>query len=310
MNSVKIVTVGDVVADIMTSFSNFPIQDGDFTAADQLYLDAGGNANFLIAAARLGVETVALGSIGDDFWGRQVLEILRQENIITDFISIAGTTTVVQVLIDNSGGHAFVGNYGTGPELIFKEKYQEAIQGADALFCSGYSFAEQRMKAFSLASLAYAKEKGVTTYFDAGPACFDLEEDLKADIFEYVDVLLLTEEEIPAVTGGVIKDIFKLGPKVVVLKKGAEGCQVYLGKDKSIKKPGFPVDVVDTTAAGDSFAAAFISARCRDWDLDKCAVFANAMGAAKVKKMGGGRNVPTMNEVREILSEFEVNLLV
>jgi len=310
MNSVKIVTVGDVVADIMTSFSNFPIQDGDFTAADQLYLDAGGNANFLIAAARLGVETVALGSIGDDFWGRQVLEILRQENIITDFISIAGTTTVVQVLIDNSGGHAFVGNYGTGPELIFKEKYQEAIQGADALFCSGYSFAEQRMKAFSLASLAYAKEKGVTTYFDAGPACFDLEEDLKADIFEYVDVLLLTEEEIPAVTGGVINDIFKLGPKVVVLKKGAEGCQVYLGKDKSIKKPGFPVDVVDTTAAGDSFAAAFISARCRDWDLDKCAVFANAMGAAKVKKMGGGRNVPTMNEVREILSEFEVNLLV
>jgi len=310
MNSVKIVTVGDVVADIMTSFSHFPIQEGDFTAADQLYLDAGGNANFLIAAARLGVETLALGSIGDDFWGRQVLKILQQENIITDFISIAGTTTVVQVLIDNSGGHAFVGNYGTGPELVFEEKSRKAIQGADALFCSGYSFAEERMKAFSLASLAYAKEKGLATYFDVGPACFDLEEDLKAEIFEFVDVLLVTEEEIPAVTGGEINDIFELGPKVVVLKKGAEGCQVYLGNGKSITKPGFPVDVVDTTAAGDSFAAAFITARCRDWDWDKCAVFANAMGAAKVKKMGGGRNVPTLDEIRKVLSKFEVNLMV
>lgn len=310
MNLVKIVTVGDVVADIMTSFSHFPIQEGDFTAADQLYLDAGGNANFLIAASRLGVETVALGSIGDDFWGRQVLDILQQENITTNFISIGGTTTVVQVLVDNSGGHAFVGNFGSGPELIFEENSQKAIQGADALFCSGYSFADQRMKAFSLASLAYAKENSVATYFDAGPACFDLEEDLKADIFEYVDVLLLTEEEIPAVTRGEINDIFGLGPKVVVIKKGPEGCLIYLGDNKTITKPGFPVDVVDTTAAGDSFAAAFITARCKDWDLDKCAVFANAVGAAKVKKMGGGRNVPTLDEVRGILTEFDVNLLV
>ena len=97
-----------------------------------------------------------------------------------------------------------------------------------------------------------------------------------------------------------------------MLKRGADGCAIYQNQLQKpvVDLPGYPVNVVDTAAAGDSFNAAFMVAKGWGWSLADCARLANAVGAAKVKKLGGGRNVPTLAEVRAIIKEFKVGLEV
>jgi sugar/nucleoside kinase (ribokinase family) len=120
---------------------------------------------------------------------------------------------------------------------------------------------------------------------------------------------LLTEEELSLFAAGSIPDLIDLGPSTVVVKRGPNGCAIYTrGIDSPLEAPGYPVSVVDSSAAGDSFNAAFMVATLWGWPLVDCASLANAAGAAKVKKLGGGRNVPTLAEVQAIITKFDVDL--
>jgi sugar/nucleoside kinase (ribokinase family) len=94
---------------------------------------------------------------------------------------------------------------------------------------------------------------------------------------------------------------------MVCVKHGKNGCQIHTVAE-SAGHPGFKVPVRDTTAAGDSFAAAFLYGYLQKWDLSDIALFANAMGAAKVRKMGSGRQVPTLGEMRSVLEEFNCDI--
>jgi len=94
---------------------------------------------------------------------------------------------------------------------------------------------------------------------------------------------------------------------LIVLKTGASGCQI-MSQQTTIKCQGYSADVVDTVGAGDSFAGAFIWAHLNGESLEDCGKIANAMGAASVQKMGGGRNTPTLAEVQSILNINHVGI--
>lgn len=310
MKSKKIVTVGDIVADIIFEFPSFPIQRDDFISAKGITIEAGGNSNFLIMAARLGMEVVALGAIGADDWGKMITDFLNDEKVNTKSVVIEGTTTTVLVLVDQNGGHAFIGKYGEGSPVELNDKQVKVIQKADALFCSGYSLSEGRISKLTIEAMRSAKENNVPIYFDTGPAFYELPPNVKSEVLPLVDTLFLTEEEFPGVTDKGEKRIFDYGLNTVVLKKGRKGCTVSTREGHEISEPGLTVKVKDTTAAGDSFDAGFIAAMVNGWDLGDCAKLGNAVGAAKVKKLGGGRNVPTLEEVREIIQEFGINIQI
>jgi sugar/nucleoside kinase (ribokinase family) len=87
----------------------------------------------------------------------------------------------------------------------------------------------------------------------------------------------------------------------VVLKLGAEGCMVAT-EAESIHVPAFPVEVVDTVGAGDSFASAFIAGWIRGGDLRACATLANAMGALAATQRGAGTRIPPRERLLEMLS--------
>ena len=118
--------------------------------------------------------------------------------------------------------------------------------------------------------------------------------------------ILLTEEEIPLVLpdGQGLADVphlFSEHLKLVVVKRGSAGSIVWTAGGQRAEHPGFKVPLVDSTAAGDSFAAAFIAAWLQGRPLADVLAIANAMGAAKVQKPGSGRQVPTLAEVRAVL---------
>lgn len=303
----RVLTVGDFVADVVVSIPALPVEAARHQLASGLVLEPGGAGNFLIAGARLGLNMGLLGVRGDDSFGAAAQAALEREGVDTRglLIQAGGSTTTVIVLVDDAGQHVFLGHYGSGPEISFSAGWEREIRAAAALFLSGYSLHEERLAPAALQSLKTARAGGVKVFFDPGPHIAGMSDLRIANLLEQADVLLLTEEEIPLVAGGksgldAARELLARGPGLICVKRGARGC-ILLSPQGEIAHPGYPVEVRDTNSAGDSFAAAFIYASLRGWRLDQIAAFANAMGAAKVQKLGSGTHVPTREEVAAVL---------
>jgi sugar/nucleoside kinase (ribokinase family) len=122
-------------------------------------------------------------------------------------------------------------------------------------------------------------------------------------------VLLPTVDEARTLTGLAADDeaaTALLGGKerIVVLKRGAEGCSVYSMQDRlqdRLDVPGFVVDEVDPTGAGDCFNAAFLLGLDAGWDLGRVARFANAAGALAVTRQGPMEGAPTVQQINELI---------
>lgn len=298
-----LVGIGDLAADIVIRIEELPVHGDAYLLADSFELEAGGTANFLITAARLGAPAAAIGSLGDDVWGHEVSRILQAEHVDTSLITPSGSSTRVVVLAARDGSHSFLGTFGTGAPGKLDHEHRETLRTAGAVFTSGYSLNEQHLAELTIQALAIAGEQDVIRAFDPGPSWNALGDELKKDSLELTDILLLTADELRSVSPGGIDALFCRGIQTVVLKLGASGCEVHTSAGEVFRHPGFQVPVVDTTAAGDSFAAGFLRALTADLPLDQCAMFANAVGAVKVQKPGGGRNVPTAQEISHLLEE-------
>ena len=318
--TLRIAAVGDLTADLIVEVPELPIADEGFQVAEGLRLEPGGSANLLILLCRLGATAAALGALGKDLWGEQVFQNLEEEGVEVSSINRQGTTTVALVLVDDSDHHSFVGSFGTGEPMMLGETERAAVGGVDALFASGYSLQEVRLRDLALDALEYAQGRGVPCFFDPGPAFQSLEPKVRVKALASTDVLLLTEEELGDLSSEGAEALLarsptpesspslgapdRSGPHTVVVKRGAGGCRVFSGRGEGIDVAGLAVTVRDTTAAGDCFAAGYLLAYLKGWSPLDCARLANCVGAAAVQKVGGGRNVPTVEEVRRMISHI------
>ncbi len=320
----SIVAVGDLTADLIVEVPELPIAADDFQIAEAIHLEPGGSANLLILLSRLGAKAAALGALGKDVWGEQVFRILEEEGVEISSISRQGTTTVALVLVDTGGHHSFVGSFGKGETMMLGEREKAAVTEADVLFVSGYSLREVRLRDLALDALEYAGRVGIPRFFDPGPAFQNLEPEVKQRALGSSDVLLLTEEELQdlssagaealhprnrtawsSVASGVLD---RSGLHTVVVKTGVEGCRVFSGRGERVEVSGLTVTVRDTTAAGDCFDAGYLLAYLKGRSPLDCARLANCVGAAAVQKVGGGRNVPTLQEVKRMISQMDGGL--
>jgi len=306
-----IIAIGDLVADLIVSIPSLPVEAGQHQLADAIRLEPGGGANFLIAGARLGYPMAAIGALGADTWGQQVADLIQVEGVDLSGVTFEGATTQVVVLVDQRGEHVFLGKYGQGGKMSLGLAEVGLIKKGTAIYCAGYSLNETRLVELTLEAMRLARRSGVPVFFDPGPQIAGAPAGLRQQVLPLIDTLLLTEEEIPLLTSGPVTDLIKTGPQTIVVKRGPKGCNIYTQADQApLEAPAYPVTVVDTAAAGDSFNAAFIVGALWGWSLPDCARLANAVGAAKVKKLGGGRNVPTLADVRDIIAEFQIGLVI
>jgi sugar/nucleoside kinase (ribokinase family) len=308
-----VASFGDLVVDVVAGVPALPVEAARDQLLDYIRLEPGGAGNFLIAGQRLGMHMRASGAVGQDAFGGIVLRILEEEGVDVSHVQYlpVGTTTTVLVLVDRLGQHVFLGRSGEGPEVLPGPWVKTFLEGVQALHLWGYTFMETALVTSMLHLAEEAYRCGVPVFFDPGPQLRASELQIK-HLLQLTQVILLTEAEMPLVTGGLwgsegIEALLASGPSMVVLKQGVKGCTVYT-RTEMIVSPGFPVPLRDTTAAGDSFAAAFVYGYLRGWPLERVAAFANATGAAKVQKVGSGRQVPTAEEVRQVLRAFQIDI--
>lgn len=310
----KVVSLGDLVVDVVVAIPQLPVLAGQHQFVRNLRIEPGGAGNFLIAGSRIGMSMAALGTIGADVYGTAVIDILKAEGIdIEGVIQDTGTSsTIVIVLVDDQGRHVFLGGYGVGPVIAVPDSWHEKLNQADAVFGCGYTLQEERLSEAVIYTMQYARQRGIPVFFDPGPEMELATPSQVISVLKSSDVLLLTEEEIPLMCDGrdgfqEAESLLQHGLEMVCVKRGGNGCVIF-HKNGVVKVDGLKVTVKDTTAAGDSFAAAFIYAYLHNWGIVETAEFANAMGAAKVMKVGSGRNVPTADELRAVLKEHEIKI--
>ncbi len=309
-----VISLGDLVTDLVTIIPHFPVEAGKHQHPSYVSAEPGGAGNFLIAGARLGMQMITLGTVGDDAFGSLILTALKREKINTGFVlqQPGTTTTTVVVLTDGQGGHVFLGSFGEGPNVIMPPAWKSAIDGSQAVYSNGYTISDKRMAEACQQALAYAAGKGIPVFFDSGPQMALTSQAQRQFVLTHSQVLLMTEDEIPILAGGrtgldAARDLLAPGPLSVCVKRGSNGCVLFT-RDGVYEHPGFPVTVRDTNAAGDAFAAAFIDGWLSRWEPVRLLAFANAVGAAKVRKVGSGSQVPTIAEIQAVLDEFQTGI--
>ena len=159
-----------------------------------------------------------------------------------------------------------------------------------------------------------AAERGIPVFMDAGPAdpSFPYESLRNVTLFSPNE----TECEIltgisPDDTASCIKAAEKLkamtNAEIIVIKLGGRGCFVYAdGSAQEI--PSYPIEKVDTTAAGDAFTAGLTLEYLRSKDIFRAARYANAVGALTVSRLGASSSLPTSEEVEAFISERGINI--
>jgi sugar/nucleoside kinase (ribokinase family) len=212
--------------------------------------------------------------------------------------------------VDGRGEPAYLGYPGTLQIDRLPTAWREPIAAADALFADGWAESNGIIR-LVLETFRHAAEAAVPLFFDPGPGNPDVDNAWHSEAASLSTVVLATEEEAGRITGrsdavSAARELLANGPELVIIKRGVAGCLLVSADDLEIA-PGFPVEARDATGAGDSFAAAIIFGYLRGLPLRALGTLANATGAAKVQKLGTGRNMPTLEEVEAIIQRFDVD---
>jgi sugar/nucleoside kinase (ribokinase family) len=309
-----LISVGDLVIDLITPVS-LPIIAAQHQEVPFMNIEPGGGSNFMIAASRIGLRVSSVGMLGDDTFGQTLLNILHSEGVDTTGVHIskgADSPLVLSLIDHQKREHVFIGRPNSGPEVAYSDAMDGVVRSANALFFQGYTLLERQIAGLVTAAAERGRELNIPIYFDVGPTVKHSPAERVRWMISKTDVVLTTEDEVELVSEGAQGDsafeyLLSLGPKLLVIKQGANGCTLVQA-DSKIHVPGFTVQVVDTVGAGDCFDAAFIYGQLYGLPLRDCAILANAIGAASVQKLGAGRNVPTCAEANTVLQQARSEL--
>ncbi len=298
------------MADLIVPVSHLPIQAQEHQSAEDIILEAGGTGNFLIIAARLGLNPTVLGAVGQDYYGKRILEILRGENVnIEHIVSETGSTTSISIgLVSEGDDHVFLWKRPTGPSVSYQSNWFDIISNSDALFTAGHALDPGALfgPETVLNCLEIGRQKKIPIFFDLGPSAFISDRSYIEQTITYVDVILATQEE--ATRWLEISDpiaaahkFLDMGLTEVIIKLGPDGC-LLVNQKEQVQIPAYKVKMRNAAAAGDAFAAGCVFGFLSSYTLKQIGQLANAIGAASVSKLGTGTRLPQRNEIIEMLT--------
>ncbi len=324
MGTTKILGIGNALVDIIAlldddqTINNLGLPKGGMTLVDgdlsarirqdlqhrQTKVATGGSvANAMNGIANLGVPCGFMGSIGHDDLGKLFEEDLKAHSI-DRVLKYTDLPTGRAVCLVSPGGERTMATYlGAAVEMTPEDITEEILPNYQLFFIEGYLVFNH---ALIMAAASQAKSAGLTIALDL--ASYNVVEANRAVLDElvdnYVDIIFANEEEAVAFTGlSPVEALEQLARRcdIAVVKVGKEGAYVRQG-EKQVHIPALGSEVVDTTGAGDFFAAGFLSGLAKGYDLEKCGKL-GALLAGRVIKTAGAKLEPAeWVEIREMES--------
>jgi sugar/nucleoside kinase (ribokinase family) len=295
----KIVCLGILVADVVGRPLRAVPEPGRLVLVDDIALHTGGCAlNTATGLARLGLPVEVIGKVGSDPFGDFLLAEMAARGIGTRGVgrdSGVGTSATL-VMVEPDGERRFVHYLGANARLTLDDVDRDLVRSAMILHVGGALVLPGLDGAPMAHLLAEARAAGVTTFLDTVWDDTGRWFSVLGPCLPHVDYFVPNLAEGQALTGqetprDVARALLEHGMGTVVLKMGTHGCLVAAAEwegmdDRVLLLPAFQVPAVDTTGAGDAFAAGFIAGVALGWEMARTTLLANALGALSV--MGPG----------------------
>lgn len=295
----RILALGITVLDIVLSVDHMPRGDGKYSAKGRIETAGGVATNAARAIARLGGEAVLLSPVGSDFTGRRLAALLEEEGVDVGHLEWrAGPATALStILVDAYGGRLLVNH--SDPDLFDGPPRDLArrVGPIDAVVT------DTRWIDGAAAALRLARELRIPAIVD-----FDrLPETGSGPLLEEASHVLFGRQGLAALTGKSAVDaallyVASMSGAWIGATDGAAGTS-WLEDGRVRHMPAFPVDAVDTLAAGDVFHGAFALAIAQAMAIEEALRFASAAAAIKCTRFGGASGTPGREEVERFLLE-------
>lgn len=275
----------------------------------------GDTSNVVVAAARLGARCGYLSCVGGDQFGEAFLELWRGEGVDTSevYVDAECRTGVYFVSLRPDGEREFTYyRSGSAASRMHPGRLRaEYLRKARILHTSGISQAiSDSCRDTVEAAIRLAREAGLTVSYDANarPQLRDsswLRETFRSTV-PLVDILFLSEQDAELLfpQQGIRETMESLadqGPRIVVLARGERGCLLAADGAPPGEVPGWEVEAVDTTGAGDAFAGAFLAEWIRGAEAEEAARLANAAAALSTTGRGAVTPLPRRKDVERLL---------
>ena len=300
----RICVVGSLNMDLVVTAEHFP-QPGETLMGQEFATYPGGKgANQAVAAGRLQADVRIIGKVGNDSYGNQELQNLKENGVQTFGVGIEP---------DIASGVAIIEVDGTGENHII------VVPGANKMVdrnfidsqfdkmvdCDIFLLQLEIPLETVFYTLRKLKENGKTVILDPAPAII-----LADEFYPQIDYLtpnltelsIIAETEIVSVTDlrQSAQKLLKKGVRTIIVKAGKDGAYI-INKNGFEHIPGFKIKTIDTTGAGDSFNAGLAVALSQGKELTESIKFANAVGALSTTAKGAQNAMPTLEQVKLFL---------
>ena len=298
--TINVLCIGDVMLDVIARINVSPqkINFGSDTASRISTSSGGAAGNVAAWLTRTDARSTIVSHVGDDPAGAAIIAEFDALGVNHGDLVIPGETSgVVVVLVDSSGERTMFPDKGANSRLTVTDLPD--LDAFQAVYISGYALLNPLARDGVLAMIEKIKADGLPIYFDPASvgAMKDVADKELHNWFSIMDVLFLNEEESIYLTGSV--DIERAlnylldFSQVVVIKRGSAGAIAKARGFDSISLPAVAATVVDTTGAGDSFAAGFIASYSKNHDLTAALQAGGELAAGCVAIVGGRPRVGT-----------------
>lgn len=302
----RVTVVGSATADLVMRTSRFPKPGETLIGGEFSVVPGGKGANQAVAAALAGSRVRFIGAVGVDDYGDRVLEKLEANGVDCSGLTRIpdSFTATAVILIDATGENCIV--VASGANALLDPDHVTKALSRDRGVENDYVLAQLEN---NMESVMACKQSGAKMILNPAPAA-----SLPDDLIEGLYAVVPNQVELSMLTGLPVSDMDEIeraskslldrGALNVVSTLGSLGCAAF-SHDGTMKfTPSFPVDPIDTVAAGDCFCGAFAAGLAQGMDMEHSLRFANAAAAVSVTKRGAMDSMPTRAEIDAMLSSF------
>ncbi|EBM1083460.1 sugar kinase [Salmonella enterica] len=296
---VRIACVGITVMDRIYYVEGLPTEGGKYVAKRYTEVGGGPAATAAVAAAKLGAQVDFIGRVGDDDTGNSLLAELESLGVNTRYTRryTQARSSQSAIMVDAKGERIIV-NYPS-PDLLPDAGWLNDIDFSQwDVVLADVRWHDGAKQAFTL-----ARQAGVMTVLDGDITPQDISE-----LVALSDHAAFSEPGLARLTGmseaiDALKKAQMLTNGHVYVTRGSEGCN-WLEKAAVRHQPGFTVEVVDTTGAGDVFHGALAFGLARGYAIEEAVRFASGVAELKCTRPGGRAGIPDCEQTRSFLSLF------
>ncbi len=272
------------------------------------FTTGGGGTNTAVSLARLGHKTAYLGSLGNDENGKKILGLLKKEKI--DFIGmLSKEITGYSIILDSIEHDRTILTYkGANDKLKFSDINLKKLKTKWFYFSSMISESFRTLEKLA----EFAEKNNIKIAFNPSTYLAEKGKSYLKKILTRTTILILNKEEASLLAekkdiSFMLKELYKLGPKIIVITNGKKEINAYDGKNIYIMIPN-KIRVVESTGAGDAFASSFLSGIIKKNDVEFALRLGLVNSESVIQHSGAKNKLLKYREALEIIKKSSIKI--